>query len=109
MKSLNSYILSNKEYEELCELANWLQYKAVEERDAYWTFHIEAQNFLQKAEMFGPYDKEYYGDYFFPYIVVKGDKMGGNVPWTSKDIEREFPHDYPALLAKWKNALEENE
>lgn len=98
-------MLTEEEYEELCELANWLQPKSVEDR-SYWKWHIAAQKFLMKAESAQKFSKSYYDDYFFPYIVVRGHPSNGTKKMTSKDFEDEFPRDYEATLEKWKQILE---
>lgn len=94
-----------EEREEIYQLANWLQYKWLENGD-YRKYHFAIQDLIRYMEM--QYPERYYNEYFFPYIVVRGDRRykGEDSVCSSKDWERLFPNDYDALLEKYKEELE---
>ena len=94
-----------EEREEIYQLANWLQYKSLEDKD-YRKYHFAIQDLIGYMEML--YPKRYYQEYFFPYIVIRGDRRykGEDGIRSSEDWERLFPNDYEALLEKYKEELE---
>ena len=102
---INKYLkrMSDEDLKKFYELANWLQYKAVEDNENYWHWHSAIQQFITKYEMFNKHQFKYYDDYFYPYIVVKGGKYGQD--YTRKDWERDFPNNYEALLDSVKPLL----
>lgn len=93
-----------EEREEIYQLANWLQYKSLEDND-YRKYHFAIQDLISAFELL--YPKRYYEEYFFPYIVVRGDRRrkGEDGIFSSSDWERLFPNDYNALLEKYKGEL----
>lgn len=96
---------SFEEREEIYQLANWPQYKSLEDK-GYRKYHFAIQDLISAFELV--YPKRYYEEYFFPYIVVRGDRRrkGDGGIFTSEDWERLFPNDYYALLGKYKGELE---
>lgn len=93
-----------EEREEIYQLANWLQYKSLEDND-YRKYHFAIQDLISAFELL--YPKRYYEEYFFPYIVVRVDRRrkGEDGIFSSSDWERLFPNDYNALLEKYKGEL----
>ena len=98
--------MDDREYEEFCVLANWLQYKGVEEGGRYWEMHVKAQEALEVYERRHQTKRShYYDEYFFPYIVCKNKRFGADKDWDSKEWERNFPRDYEAMIAKYMQEL----
>lgn len=96
---------SFEEREEIYQLANWLQYKSLEDK-GYRKWHFAIQDLITAIEMLHP--KRYYEEYFFPYIVVRGDRRrkADDGIFSSSDWEKKFPNDYEAILEKYKEELE---